>query len=111
MALCARITLPTGHTSADPVPDVEDKAEDHKDPSPTGYSACNRVVGKDVEQGRIGKDDQPEERDEEAVECAVHPVRENPNKRESDSGRDPSKQCEQAPHPPTFLSGPRCEPV
>ena len=32
LALCARITLPTGHTSADPMPDVEDKAEDHKDP-------------------------------------------------------------------------------
>jgi len=42
-ALCARITLPTSHTSADPVPDVEDKAEDHKDPSPTGHSAANRV--------------------------------------------------------------------
>jgi hypothetical protein len=37
--LCARITLPTSHTSADPVPDVEDKAEDHKDPSPTAHSA------------------------------------------------------------------------
>ena len=35
-ALCAGITSPTtSHTSADPVPDVEDKAEDHKDPSPT----------------------------------------------------------------------------
>ena len=50
------------------MPDVEDKAEDHKDPSPTGQSAGNRVVGKDVEQGRIRKHDQPEERDEEAVE-------------------------------------------
>jgi hypothetical protein len=48
--LCARVTLSTSHTSADPVPDVEDKAEDHKDPSPTGQSAGNRVVGKDVEQ-------------------------------------------------------------
>jgi hypothetical protein len=44
---------------ADPVPDVEDKAQDHKDPSPTAHSAANRAVGKDVEQGRIGKDDQP----------------------------------------------------
>ena len=51
LALCARITLPTSHTSADPVPDVEDKAENHKDPSPTAHSAANRVVGKDVEHG------------------------------------------------------------
>ena len=58
-AICARITLPTSHTSADPVPDVEDKAEDHKDPSPTAHPAANRAVGKHVEQGRIGKDDQP----------------------------------------------------
>jgi hypothetical protein len=50
------------------VPDVEDKAEDHKDPSPTPHSAANRAVGEDVEQGRIGKDDQPEERDEEALD-------------------------------------------
>ena len=93
------------------MPDVEDKAEDHKDPSPTAHSAANRAVGKDVEQGRIGKDDQPEERDEEAVECTVHQVRENPDQRESDSWREPGKQCEQTPHPPTFLSGPRCEPL
>ena len=110
-ALRARITLPTSHTSADPVPDVEDKAEDHKDPSPTDHSAANRVVGKDVEQGRIGKDDQPEDRDEEAVECTVHQVRENPDQRESNSWREPGKQCEQTPHPSTFLSGPRSEPV
>jgi hypothetical protein len=110
-ALRARITLPTSHTSADPVPDVEDKAEDHKDPSPTAHSAANRAVGKDVEQGRIGKDDQPEDRDEEAVECTVHQVRENPDQRESNSWREPGKQCEQTPHPSTFLSGPRSEPV
>src|SRR4029453_13946756 len=92
------------------MPDVEDKADDHKDPSPTAHSAANRAVGKDVEQGRIGKHDQPEEWDEEAVECTVHPVRENPDQRESDSWREPGKQCEQTPHRPTFLSGPRCEP-
>src|SRR5215207_10566203 len=111
LALCARITLPTSHTSADPVPDVEDKAEDHKDPFPTAHAAANRAVGKDVEQGRIGKDDQPEERDEEAVERTVHQVRENPHQHESDSWREPGKQCEQTPHPPTFPSGPRYEPV
>src|SRR4029453_18645009 len=92
------------------MPDVEDKADDHKDPSPTAHSAANRAVGKDVEQGRIGKDDQPGERNEEAVECTVHQVRENPDQRESDSWREPGKQCEQTPHSPTFLSGPRCEP-
>ena len=70
------------------------------------HSAANRAVGKDVEQGRIGKDDQPEERDEEAVECTVHPVRENPDQRESDSWREPGKQCEQTPHPPTFPPAP-----
>ena len=85
------------HTSADPVPDVEDKAEDHKDPSPTGHSAANRVVGKDVEQGRIGKDDQPEERDEEAVECTVHPVRENPDQRESNSRTNPASNASRHP--------------
>ena len=95
-------SMPTSHTSADPVPDVEDKAEDHKDPSPTAHPAANRVVGKDVEQGRIGKDNQPEERDEEAVECTVHPVRENPDQHESDSWREPGKQCEQTTHPSTL---------
>src|SRR5829696_9677159 len=102
LALCPRITLPTSHTSADPVPDVEDKAEDHKDPSPTAHSADNRVVGKDVEQGRIGKGDQPKERDEEAVECTVHQVGENPDQRESDSWCEPGKQCSRHPIRPPF---------
>ena len=61
--------------------------------------------------GRIGKDDQPEDRDEEAGECTVHQVRENPDQHESDSWREPGKQYEQTPHPPTFPSGPRCEPL
>ena len=57
------------------MPDVEDKAQDHKDPSPTAHSAANRAVGKDVEEGRIGKDDQPEERDEEASPVVIDSAR------------------------------------
>ena len=34
----------------------------------------------------------PEERDEEAVECTVHQVRENPDQHESDSWRTRSSQ-------------------
>ena len=65
-------------------------------PQPAGPRTA-RVVGKDVEQGRIGKHDQPAERDEEAVECTVTQFVKIRDQRESDAWRDPGRRCEQTP--------------
>src|SRR4051795_1874464 len=86
-ALRAGITLAASRTSAQPVTNVEDEAEDHEEPAPTAQVGY-RAVGKNVEQGRIRKEDQPEQWNDEAAEGAVHQVREDPHQHEHDSWRE-----------------------
>src|SRR3954449_8564242 len=87
--------LTAGGTATGPVADVEHEADDHEGPAPTAQPVADRVVGEDVEQGRVGEDDQPEQREDETVEGAVHQVREDPDQDQGDPGCEPGKQCEQ----------------
>src|SRR5580765_4987160 len=103
--------LAAGDTATGPVADVEDEADDHEEPAPTAQPVDDRVVGQDVEQGRVREDDQPEQRDEEAGEGAVDQVREDPDQRQDEPGCDPGEQCEEAAHRSILPTAHVSEPV
>src|SRR5262245_5813390 len=102
-----RVALPAGVGTAGPVRDVEHDPDHDEEPAPAGH-ADDGAPREDVEQRRVGQEDQAQQRQDEPVERPVHQRGEDPDQQQRDPWKEPRQQREQAPHalPPPYRPSP-----